>query len=124
MKYLLDANAWIGMGLEEELSGNFQAAERYLLHAAAISREYVPRWTLANYYFRRENATRFWPWAKQGSTAGVIVITAIAKIVSGRMGRILLERTIKKAQTPRVKICCASVLFFEALLILLHTPRE
>src|SRR5947209_11087578 len=61
----LSAEAWIGLGLEEELAGDFPAAERHLLHAAEISREYVPRWTLLNYYFRQDDAAHFWPWAKQ-----------------------------------------------------------
>lgn len=66
----LDAKAWIGMGLEQEISGNFARAEQDLLHAARISREYVPRWTLANYYFRRDDAEHFWPWAKQALQIG------------------------------------------------------
>ena len=67
----LNANAWIGIGLEEELLGHFQLAEQNLLQAARVSREYIPRWTLANYYYRRNDSAHFWPWAKQALTIGV-----------------------------------------------------
>lgn len=67
----LDADAWIGIGLEQEISGDLSAAEHNLLHAAEVSHEYVPRWTLANFYFRRRDAEHFWPWAKQALMLGV-----------------------------------------------------
>lgn len=66
----LDAEAWIGAGLERETSGDLAAAERNFLHAAEISRDYLPRWTLLNYYFRRNDPDHFWPWAKQALTLG------------------------------------------------------
>lgn len=59
------AEAWIGLGLEQELAGHFDLAERALLQAAQVSKEYIPRSTLANFYFRRNNPAHFWPWARQ-----------------------------------------------------------
>ena len=61
----LEVSAWIDMGLEREVNQDLQPAEATLLHAAAISREYVPRWTLLNFYFRRNDAVHFWPWARR-----------------------------------------------------------
>ena len=29
-----------------------------------------PRWTLANYYFRRNDAGHFWPWVRQSLLRG------------------------------------------------------
>jgi tetratricopeptide (TPR) repeat protein len=59
-----NANIWIRAGLDAELNGNYPEAERDLLRAAALSRQYGPRWALVNYYYRRGDAERFWPWAK------------------------------------------------------------
>ncbi|MGI8742561.1 MAG: tetratricopeptide repeat protein [Bryobacteraceae bacterium] len=61
----LSAEAWIGMGLEQEVAGQVDLAQKCLLHAAELSKEYVPRSTLANFYFRRNDPAHFWPWAKQ-----------------------------------------------------------
>jgi hypothetical protein len=57
--------AWIQLGLEAEADGNLPAAETDLLRAASVDRLYVPAWTLANFYFRRGDAAKFWPWAKR-----------------------------------------------------------
>src|ERR1035437_7950766 len=48
-----DAHSWIELGLRTEASGGFPAAEQYMLRAAEADRTYLPRWTLMNYYFRR-----------------------------------------------------------------------
>ncbi|MDQ6758236.1 MAG: hypothetical protein M3Z32_00040 [Acidobacteriota bacterium] len=66
----LSAEAWIGLGLEQEMNGDFHSAEAALLHAAGISREYVPRWTLLNFYFRRNDPEHFWPWARRALELG------------------------------------------------------
>jgi len=50
--------------LRLEAIGDFAGAEQTLLHAAEADKTYLPRWTLMNYYFRRDNADRFWFWAK------------------------------------------------------------
>ena len=59
-----DASIWIRAGLQAEAAGDFERAEYSLLRASRLSRQYQPRWTLANYYFRRADAGHFWPWAK------------------------------------------------------------
>src|SRR5262249_37722225 len=38
--------------------------ERCLLQAAEADRLYIPRWTLANFYFRHDNLGEFHRWAK------------------------------------------------------------
>ncbi len=62
-----DARSWIELGLRLEADGEMAAAERSLLRAAAVDKQYLPRWTLANYYFRRGNTERFWFWARRAN---------------------------------------------------------
>jgi hypothetical protein len=59
-----DSRAWIELGLRLEAMGDLSASEQTLLRAADVDKTYLPRWTLMNYYFRRNDADRFWPWAK------------------------------------------------------------
>jgi hypothetical protein len=61
----LDASVWIRLGLEAEGRNDAPSAEKYLLQAAKVSRLYEPRWTLANFYFRRGAAGQFWLWARR-----------------------------------------------------------
>lgn len=57
--------AWrIRLGLRAELAGDYDLAERNLLKAADLSRLYQPRYLLAQYYFRRQNADHFQEWAR------------------------------------------------------------
>ena len=53
----------IALGLLEESSGHLSSAEQSLREAALTDREYLPAWTLANFYFRRANGEQFWVWA-------------------------------------------------------------
>jgi len=57
-----NADAWIRLGLAAEIHGDDSTAELALLEAARVSRQYAPRWTLANYYFRRGDRAHFWTW--------------------------------------------------------------
>ena len=50
------------VGLRTEMAGQFEVAERNLLAAARLSRLYQPRYLLAQYYFRRQNAGGFFQW--------------------------------------------------------------
>ena len=59
-----DADSWIELGLRSEASGDYATAERCLLRAAEENMQYLPRWTLANYYYRRNDTARFWYWAR------------------------------------------------------------
>lgn len=65
-----DAAVWMRLGLAAEMRGDLAGAEHYLLEATRVSRQFEPRWTLANYYFRRGAATHFWPTATQALLAG------------------------------------------------------
>jgi tetratricopeptide (TPR) repeat protein len=58
---------WISLGLLEEQGGNFVAAEKSLLQAARVDHQYLPAWTLTNFYFRRTNAGLFWQWADRAA---------------------------------------------------------
>ncbi len=59
-----DSASWIRLGLDAEAGGDQISAERYLLRAAEFDRLFDPRWTLANYYFRRQAWPPFWIWAR------------------------------------------------------------
>jgi hypothetical protein len=59
-----DGRAWVEMGLRLEATRNFGAAEQAFRRAAEVDLTYLPRWTLMNYYFRRDNIDQFWFWAK------------------------------------------------------------
>jgi tetratricopeptide (TPR) repeat protein len=59
--------AWIYLGLDAETHGNLAEAEADLLRAARVDRQYLPAWTLANFYFRRGDRANFWPWAQRAA---------------------------------------------------------
>jgi hypothetical protein len=48
------------LGLAAEIRGDYDSAERWLLDAARVDHQFEPRWTLANFYFRRDNVPAFW----------------------------------------------------------------
>jgi hypothetical protein len=50
----------IRLGLAAEIRGDFATAEKWLLDAVRVDRQFEPRWALANFYFRQQNAERFW----------------------------------------------------------------
>lgn len=54
----------IRLGLAAEARGDFSGAEKWLLDAARVDRQFEPRWTLANFYFRRERPAEFWKWMR------------------------------------------------------------
>lgn len=73
--YLQDAVArnphysrgWYELGLRAEIAGDYGRAEQLLKRAAAHDRMFLPAWTLANFYFRRDQPEKFWGWAKQAA---------------------------------------------------------
>jgi hypothetical protein len=62
-----DARSWIELGLSAEAQGDATSATQYLLRAAEVDKEFLPRWTLANYYFRHDDLAMFWFWSKQAA---------------------------------------------------------
>ncbi len=62
-----DAASWIELGLHYEEEGDRLQAEQCLLRAAREDAQYLPRWTLANYYFRANEIDRFWFWTAKAA---------------------------------------------------------
>ncbi len=62
-----DAQADIELGLRYEAEGDFAHAEKQLLEAYDVDHTYLPRWSLANYYFRRDDMSAFWTWARNAA---------------------------------------------------------
>ena len=62
-----DARSWIELGLRAEAEGDGATSEACLLRAAKVDSKFLPRWTLANYYFRHDDLAKFWFWAKQAA---------------------------------------------------------
>jgi tetratricopeptide (TPR) repeat protein len=62
-----NSRAWIALGLDAEIRGDEARAERCLLEAARVDKTYVPRWSLANFYFRRNSRDKFWPWLREAA---------------------------------------------------------
>ncbi len=62
-----DAQADIELGLQYEAEGDYGTAEKQLLKAYSIDHTYMPRWSLANFYFRQDNLPRFWFWARSAA---------------------------------------------------------
>lgn len=59
-----ETRARIELGLRQEAGGDYAQAEQSLLRAAHADQQYLPRWTLINYYYRRGDTERFWQWAR------------------------------------------------------------
>ena len=53
-----------GWGWTRRLAAIAASAERWLLDAARVDRQFEPRWTLANFYFRQQKTDRFWTWMR------------------------------------------------------------
>ena len=56
---------WIQLGLRAERDGQHELAGQYLLRASQIDRRFTPRWTLSDFYFRRQRTDLFWHWARE-----------------------------------------------------------
>ncbi len=59
--------ARIAKGLAEEIAGDRGHAGATLLHAAELDNTYLPRWTLANFYYRAGDLGKFWTWARRAA---------------------------------------------------------
>ena len=62
-----NAQADVELGLQYETEGDFAQAEKQLLEAYGVNRTYMPRWSLANFYFRRNRMPEFWTWARNAA---------------------------------------------------------
>ena len=62
-----NAAGWIQLGLLSEAGNDLPGAEEALLQAASVDATFLPSWSLANFYFRRENTARFWYWAEKAA---------------------------------------------------------
>jgi tetratricopeptide (TPR) repeat protein len=62
-----NAQADIELALRYEERGDFDRAEKQMLQAYDVDHTYLPRWSLANYYFRRGNLPAFWAWARSAA---------------------------------------------------------
>lgn len=62
-----NARGDIDLGLRLEAAGDYAGAEKLLLDAFTIDRTFLPRWSLANFYFRRDNMPAFWMWARRAA---------------------------------------------------------
>jgi tetratricopeptide (TPR) repeat protein len=65
-----NAETWIRLGVVAEMRGDLHTAEASLLEAAHASRQFGPRWALANYYFRRGDSRNFWRWTRASLVMG------------------------------------------------------
>jgi tetratricopeptide (TPR) repeat protein len=62
-----NAEADVELSLRLEAAGNYSQAEKLLQNAFAIDHTFLPRWSLANFYFRRDNMPAFWLWARMAA---------------------------------------------------------
>jgi len=60
-----DYTSLIQLGLTAEMQQHdLASAESYYLRAADVNHMFLPKWTLANFYFRHEQPEKFFRWAK------------------------------------------------------------
>ena len=64
------SSAWMQMGLRAETAGAVEQAETDLVRAAQADHTYATLWTLANFYFRRNDRDHFWPVARRALRIG------------------------------------------------------
>jgi tetratricopeptide (TPR) repeat protein len=59
-----DFESLIQLGLAAEFQDHdIAGAEHYYLRAAQVNKMFLPKWTLTNFYFRRNDASEFFRWA-------------------------------------------------------------
>lgn len=62
-----NAQANIELGLQYEADGDLARAEKQIIEAYNVDHTYLPRWSLANYYFRRGDMPAFWSWSRSAA---------------------------------------------------------
>ena len=96
------AAAWVQRGLAAEAADDFPQAERHLLEAARVDATYLPRWTLANYYFRRQDLPRFWRWAAEAGRMSHGDTTALLSLCwkASPDPELILQRVVRQEAEP------------------------
>jgi hypothetical protein len=93
------ASSWIQLGLLAEAGNDLPGAEEALLQAASVDATFLPSWSLANFYFRRENTARFWYWAQKAAQMDPDDATPLFRLawyVSPNAGEIASRLQIKR----------------------------
>jgi hypothetical protein len=93
------ASSWIQLGLLSEAGNDLPGAEEALLQAASVDATFLPGWSLANFYFRRENPARFWYWAQKAAQMDpddAAPLFRLAWYVSPNAGEIASRLQIKR----------------------------
>jgi hypothetical protein len=75
-----DAQAAVELGIRYEADGDYARAEKLLLQAWAVDHTYLPRWSLANYYLRRDNLPAFWFWARNAAEMPAADISSLFQL--------------------------------------------
>ncbi len=57
--------ARIEAALAAENAGDLNGAEQALVESARWDKQFLPAWSLTNFYFRREQRAEFWRWARR-----------------------------------------------------------
>jgi tetratricopeptide (TPR) repeat protein len=97
-----DSQSWVELGLRDEAAGDLVGAERNLLQAARIDKQYFPNWSLMNYYFRRGDAVKFWFSTRQAVAMAYGDLTPLFNLcwkVSSDGALIARELDIRNADT-------------------------
>lgn len=99
-----DASLRMRLGLAEERAGRLETAEREMLEAARLSRKYDPRWTLANFYFRRHRNEEFWRWTRDALEVSSINQPALFDLCwsVSRDGAEIQRRALPAQRAPRI----------------------
>jgi tetratricopeptide (TPR) repeat protein len=77
-----DSDSWIELGLWAEAAGDGRRAEQLLGEAARVDALYLPRWTLANYYFRRGDTRQFQQWVREAARMGYGDLSPLFRLVA------------------------------------------
>ncbi|MFM2125533.1 MAG: hypothetical protein RL328_1984 [Acidobacteriota bacterium] len=54
----------VRLALEAERRGDVREAERWLVEANSVDKQFAPRWALAQFYLRQARRAEFWTWAR------------------------------------------------------------
>lgn len=55
---------WLELAFRAERDGKIPEAERLLLRAEEVDKQFEPRWALANFYVRQNRTADFWKWIR------------------------------------------------------------